>query len=132
MQERTAKEQFVQDLVDNEKVLAQTILAEEKSDEEITQTLGFDQAQIDTMRSRLASFDVDEKAEEANAETEAANTEAADAATGEQTEEGDEAEKTDGEGDASGDGEGTAEDTKAEDGVETTDGEEEKKDEAVA
>lgn len=88
--DRTEKDRFIDSLIDNEKVLAKTIEAGEKSDEEITADLGFDQAQIDTMRSRLAEYDKVDEAEEANVD---ASNDATDTAA-DTTEGGDDAEKT--------------------------------------
>ena len=56
-----AKTTFVNSLVDNEKRLAEAIIAG-KTAEEITTTLGFDAAQIEKMTKRLDSLDSGEAA----------------------------------------------------------------------
>lgn len=68
---RTPEELFIDSLVDNEKRLALAI-KEGKTVEEIKSTIGFDEAQIETMTTRLASFDQEEVIDEvAKAEEEA-------------------------------------------------------------
>jgi hypothetical protein len=61
---RTAKELFIDSLIDNEKRLAIAI-EEGKSAEEIRNTIGFDEAQVEIMTTRLASFDQEEVIDEA-------------------------------------------------------------------
>ena len=61
---RTEKELFIDSLIDNEKRLALAI-EEGKSAEEIRNTIGFDEAQVEIMTTRLASFDHAEVIDEA-------------------------------------------------------------------
>ena len=60
---RTPEELFVDSLVDNEKRLAIAI-KEGMSVDEIKSTIGFDEAQIETMTTRLATFNEVDVAEE--------------------------------------------------------------------
>lgn len=61
--ERTPKDAFIDTLIDNEKRLAIAIV-QEKTDEEIAETIGYTAEQTGIMRERLATFDVVEETEE--------------------------------------------------------------------
>lgn len=83
---RTEEELFIDSLIDNEKHLALAIKAG-KTVEEVRDTLGFDEAQYETMQARLASFNLEEGEATEDSEGDAVeNTEAVSSGTSTQTE----------------------------------------------